>query len=449
MHRWLTYFLLTVSLAAAAFLTGGVNAPQWEWSALGISVAGCLSAFVDSKRKGSRQRWGLMLLDLMLGWILLQLIPLPVGLVALLSPSRWSAAAAARVVTGQDSGAWLALSVAPAASLERLLDVLPAMTAFVVAREMAWWWSDRLWLAVAPVIGIAWLESLLGLIQFYFMRMAGGDAASATGTYVNRNHFAGLLEMAFPLAAMWAISTWRRGATRLKDPAGSALRASGLFAIASCLLAGVVVSLSRMGFLAALAAVGLTVLSLAASQGAGEFNARHRWFWIASIALPVYIFAVLSTKEMAVRFADLAATDDISKDARMEIWADTTRLIGAYKWTGCGLGAYEHCLYRFKTAAPTNTVDFAHNDYLQILSEVGVPGGFLTAAIAGWILSRILSVVLFRRGGKNWEVAVGLLAAFMALGLHSFADFNLYIPANGLALAWLGGVAVSPGLRER
>jgi hypothetical protein len=58
-------------------------------------------------------------------------------------------------------------------------------------------------------------------------------------------------------------------------------------------------------------------------------------------------------------------------------------------------------------------------------------------------------VVLFRRGGKNWELALGLLAVFLALGLHSLADFNLYIPANALALAWLGGVAVSPGLRER
>jgi O-antigen ligase len=133
----------------------------------------------------------------------------------------------------------------------------------------------------------------------------------------------------------------------------------------------------------------------------------------------------------------------------MEIWNDTTRLVAAYKWTGCGLGAYEHCLYRFKTVAPTHTVDFAHNDYLQILSEVGVPGGLLMAAIAGWILWRTLSVVLFMRGGKNRELAAALLAVFLALGLHSLTDFNLYIPANALALAWLGGVAVNPGLRER
>jgi O-antigen ligase len=222
-----------------------------------------------------------------------------------------------------------------------------------------------------------------------------------------------------------------------------------LFAVAACLLVGVIVSLSRMGFLSTLAAVALTAMSLPASRRTGELRPRRWWLVIVPITLPLLILVFLSTREMELRFAEMAATEDISKDTRMEIWNDTTRLVAAYKWTGCGLGAYEHCLYRFKTAAPANSVDFAHNDYLQILSEVGVPGGLLVTAIAGWILWRILSVVLFRRGGKNWELALGLLAVFLALGLHSLADFNLYIPANALALAWLGGVAVSPGLRER
>jgi O-antigen ligase len=450
MPRWLTYFLMTASLAAAVFSKGGVYPSQWEWSALGISLAACLSVLAGSRRQGRRGHpLGVTLLILLLGWILLQLVPLPASLVAQLSPARWNVVSAARDAAGRDHDSWLALSVAPAATMERLVDVLPAMAAFVAAREMGWWWGARMWLTVAPIVAIAWLESLLGLIQFYFMRMAGGAAASATGTYVNRNHFAGLMEMAFPVAIMWAIYTWRKGITRLNQPAGPAFRASALCAVAACLLIAIIVSLSRMGFLSTLAAVSLTALSLPASQRVGDFGRRRWWLWIIPIVVPLGIVVFLSTQEMAFRFADLAATEDISKDTRMEIWTDTAQLVKAYKWTGCGLGAYEHCLYPFKTVAPTNTVEFAHNDYLQILSEVGVPGGLLILAVAGWILSRLLSVVLFMRGGKNWELAVGLLAVFLALGLHSLADFNLYIPANALALAWLGGIAVSPGLKER
>jgi len=55
-------------------------------------------------------------------------------------------------------------------------------------------------------------------------------------------------------------------------------------------------------------------------------------------------------------------------------------------------------------------------------------------------------VVLWKRGGREWELTVGLLCALLAIGFHSLADFNLYIPANALPVAWLGGVAISPAL---
>src|ERR1035437_2020942 len=64
-----------------------------------------------------------------------------------------------------------------------------------------------MWLVAAPVLVLAWLEAVLGLAQFFFMRMAGPNAASVTGTYVNYDHFAGLLEMSFPLAIVGALST--------------------------------------------------------------------------------------------------------------------------------------------------------------------------------------------------------------------------------------------------
>lgn len=57
-------------------------------------------------------------------------------------------------------------------------------------------------------------------------------------------------------------------------------------------------------------------------------------------------------------------------------------------------------------------------------------------------------MVLWRRSTRNWELAVGLLAAFVTVGIHSLGDFNLYIPANALVFAWLSGTAVSPGLRR-
>ena len=107
----------------------------------------------------------------------------------------------------------------------------------------------------------------------------------------------------------------------------------------------------------------------------------------------------------------------------------------------CGLGAYERGLYQFKTAAPTNTVDYAHNDYLQMAAELGIPGVLLLAALAVWVFGRTLRVVIFMRGSPNWALACGLLGAFLAIAVHSLADFNLYVPANALAFAWLAGLS--------
>jgi O-antigen ligase len=481
--RWAAYWLMSASLAAAVFLKGGVYPRQWTWSALGLSVAAALALTTranNGKQLRSSDKWGLGVMVLLLAWMIFQLAPLPPTLVKRLTPEHWNAVAAARKVTGQDPGAWVSFSVAPSATFARLLDVVPAMAALLVAREMASWWRDRIWIAIAPVLGAASFQSLVGLAQFYLMPAAGGQPGSVSGTYVNRNHFAGLLEMAFPVAVALAISAWRKGASQrlayssvAGETAGPALPMVLYPAASACLLAGVVVSQSRMGFISTLAGAGFSMLIVPLSRiappqrdaatrdAASEDAARPRdqtdragrgwrqaWRWAVPLAVPLSILILLPTRELVLRFADMASTQEVSTAERVKIWRDTLHLIGAYKWTGCGLGAFEHGFYLHQTAAPVNTVDFAHNDFLQILAELGILGALLAGALVGWIAARTLAVVLWGRGAKKGEMAAGPLFSLVTVAVHSLADFNLYIPANALVFAWLSGVAVSPGLRR-
>jgi O-antigen ligase len=451
MTRWLSYCLFTLSFATAVLLKGGVYPQQWQWSAAGIAVASIL-LFVSSRAfpAGSYEpAVSNALLSLLLAWMVFQLVPLPMSLVERLSPHRWQALVAARAATGQNAIRWAALSLAPAASAERLLDVVPAMAVFVTARQMGWWLRDRMWIATAPVVCIAWAESALGLIQFYSMRGGGLKVGSATGTYVNRNHFAGLLELAFPLALMWSISVWRSGVTRPAQTTNVALRAALLLGMAACILAGIVVSLSRMGFLSTIIAAGVTLLMLFV---AGRFrkadDGRMTWGWLIPFIPLLAALWLLPTRELTERLGGMTTTAELSTDNRIDIWRDTLRMAPAYTWVGCGLGAYEKGMYAYKTVAPTNTLDFAHNDYLQVFVELGVIGTALAGGLLGWILWRAAAVVLRERRSRNWELAMGLFAALLSLSFHSLADFNLYIPANALVFAWLGGLAVSPGLRD-
>ena len=54
-------------------------------------------------------------------------------------------------------------------------------------------------------------------------------------------------------------------------------------------------------------------------------------------------------------------------------WKESLPLVAAYPITGCGLGAYESCFLAYKKVAPGYTVDFAHNDYLHVMAEFGLP----------------------------------------------------------------------------
>ncbi len=443
---WAAYGMMTLALVAAVALKGGVYPQQWAWSAVGISAAALMALASRGKEEGGpRERsWAVMVMGALLGYMALQMAPLPAGLVEWLSPERWKQMEAARAATGMAAKDWMALSVAPGATFERLLDVTGAMAGFLAAREMGRVWRQRAWLVAAPVMVVAWMESVIGLAQYSAQRATGGAAVAVTGTYVNRNHFAGLLEMGFPLAVMMAGALWRKGTTRQRRPAWVALGTVALLGAAGSMLAAVVVSLSRMGFLSTLAAVGLAAFAVMLSR------AKRGWSWRLAIpaAVVMALLIFLPTKALVGRFAELAASEQLTRDTRLEIWRDTIHVIGAYKWTGCGLGAYERGLYAYKTVAPTNTVDFAHNDYLQILAELGIPGAALAAALGGMIFWDVLQAVLWNRRGRNWELAVGLLGALLAMGIHSLADFNLYIPANALALAWLSGLVESPAIRE-
>lgn len=442
-------------LAAAALEHGGVNADEWQLLAVVISVASAACVLLRSRRQQtSGPAIDLALLTAVAAWMVFAVVPLPSAIVAKLSPNSDMLATAARTITGADAHTWAALSVAPAATVERLLFVFPAMAVFVAAREMPLWWTrERAWLAVLPVIVVGVIEALIGIAQFNAGPFNAGASQSVSGTYVNRNHYAGLLELALPLTLTAAIALWsgsgsrvrgrhHRGHQRSERSLGSALQAGALLLAAACLLAGVVTSLSRMGFMTTL--VSVATVSMGWLLARRQQGARQTWLWSIPLILPLAIVLLIATNGMVLRFADSANSGDISADGRLQIWRETMRLISAYPWTGAGLGTFEHALYPFRVALSTSAVDYAHNDYLQILAELGIVGLVLTLSLAAVIAWRAATAA-FRRGPSSW-LGMGVLASLLALALHSLVDFNLYVPANALALAWLAGVAVSPGL---
>jgi O-antigen ligase len=374
--------------------------------------------------------FGLLLFAILLG--ILQIVRIPISWIQFISPHRAAELAVATPVIGPVSSA--SLSAVPGASKDALLILAGYVLVYLITADLRRRLRKGYWLLVGPIILIAALEAVLGILQY------SGGADAGVGTYVNRNHFAGLLEMSLPLAVMLGVHLLTRETDRGSQAAISpGILASGLFAVSALILVSIVDSHSRMGFLSVLSALLLMGVVGVLRHYSEE---RAAWRWLAVFGLLatfVLAFVFLSSDKLIGRFSVMTVANELSNDTRREIWHETVPLIKDYAVTGCGLGAYESCFFPYKFVAPGHIVDYAHNDYLQVMAELGVPAFICLLAV--FVLDYANALRRTGRSTSSRHLALACAGSLTAILIHSSADFNLYIPANGMLAAWVAGIA--------
>jgi O-antigen ligase len=103
--------------------------------------------------------------------------------------------------------------------------------------------------------------------------------------------------------------------------------------------------------------------------------------------------------------------------------------------TGVGPGIDQLVLAR--TTGGATVFRFAHNEYLQVLAELGILGGVLLVAFLALVMHR-----LWRDRVDAGALGVGGLAALTALALHAGFDFVWHIPAVPLLAAAFVGLSM-------
>jgi len=268
----------------------------------------------------------------------------------------------------------------------------------------------------AALASFALLQGMASNGKLYWMRTPrmGGQIY---GPYVNHNHYAGLMEMLVPIPLVLSVSHLASSRQRMLAAATAAVMASTIFLSGSrggmlalvieLLIFAVVLIRQQRGFRTAVsvAAFLLIVISLLTWVGGGELSRR-----VSSI----------STETRS----------EITGGMRLTIDRDALHMFSKKPVLGWGVRAFPVVYPQFRSFYTNFFVNEAHNDYLQLLVEMGLLG--FGAML--WFL-----IVVYRRAVikiKDWTSDVsGAVTLACMLGcsgilVHSTVDFNLQIPAN-------------------
>ena len=427
---WLGYLVgLGLIWSCAVFRKGATAERDWLYCLLAVGALTLLYWIHTPKNQlapALPRRTSLPLL-LLLGVMVLQLVPLPAPLLESASPAR----AELRNSLAAASPGWSSASVTPSKTVFHLLRFLGCIATLLLARELTWRLRRKSWMVAVPLVLVASLEGLLAVIQTAVQPSRLG----VSGTYVNHNHLAGMLELSLPFSlAIVAILVKRSGGPPSGAPAARAAAAAIGVAL---IFAGLLCSFSRAGFLAALISVAVMAALALTARGASRARIAAA---LAAILFLAATFFLLLPDGFIVRYAGVASTDGLLSEGRFSLWSETLDLVRAYPVLGCGFGAYQSAFYQFKRSWPHVTDDYAHNDYLQLLAELG-PLGLLSGL---WLVAGILAGVIAARRklpDQFLPVSLACVGSVVAIGIHSAADFNLYIPANSMQFAWILGIA--------
>ncbi len=381
-------------------------------------------------------------------WIGIQLVPLPLSLLSKLSPAN---SLTASWLAANHGSHWGTISIYPDATVLGLFKILAYLCVFALAVQFFDSGRRKSFLVLALIIlgcfeaGYGIVQHLLGWNNIFGMTDPY-DFLVAIGTYINRNHFAGLIELTFPFAFAYAFYTYqlwsdaRHRGTSIRSESGGessiGFRIVFYLFLAVMMVISAVFSFSRGGILSvSFALIAMSLLTL--------FKARKKsWgLVIAGIAVLGLGFSLwIGLGGVVQRFERMGNSKHIKAEVRGMIWHDTVQLLRANPVFGTGLGTYGEALRPFQTHLVDLHIDHAHNDYLEFACETGIVGCSILFLPIFYLLIRM--VIFFLRDHRRYRrsVLLGCIGSTLALLIHSLVDFNLQVPANAMIFALILGI---------
>jgi len=384
----------------------------------------------------------LWLLALFLIWTGIQTIPLPHSVLQIIAPHT------AQVLAASDQTGYASIALDPYLTAKSMLKgiayisiMLLMLTLMDSHRKIRWF----AYTVLAAGLFQAAYGSYMALsgVEYSFFIEKQRHLNSATGTFMNRNHLAGFLEMSLAIGIGLMITNlsndraqgWRNRLRKLLETLISPKALIRLTLIIMCI--GLIMSKSRMGnsaFFASLLISG--VLFLLISRHAKRSTSI---FLISLIVLDILLVGSwIGLGRVVQRLEDT----NMVTEHRDEVGRDTLTMIAAQPFTGIGAGNYFSVFPNFQQADIHNHYYHAHNDYLEFISESGLIGLLPLALAVLYCLFLSAKTMRRRRSPLMLGMAFAAFMGILSILIHSTVDFNLQIPANAVMFLLLMSLAI-------
>ena len=296
--------------------------------------------------------------------------------------------------------------------------------------------ESRVRVLVYTVLAIAVASAVFGILRHSTQQETGFvlpllKQNQGYGQFINKNHFAYLMEMAFGLGLGIVLG-------------GGVPRERFMIYVALLLpiWTGLVLANSRGGILAMLAQVIVALLVLISG-----LSSDYRLPKMAQSA--VFRSALLVALVVGILFGTFwvggdrlatnfeAASNEITSvgsregASRNEIWRATLKMFAAHPILGVGLGGYWIGITAYHDASGLMTPQEAHNDYLELLSS----GGLIGLALGVWFVVAVVRKTrqnLLVSNGYKRAVRIGAVLGITGVAAHSLVDFGLHIMTNAI-----------------
>lgn len=302
---------------------------------------------------------------------------------------------------------------------------LLALTAFLALLYRYAATENRVRVLVYTVIGVAIVSAIFGILRQTTQHETGFvlpllKQNQGFAQFINKNHFAYLMEMALGLALGLIIT-------------GGSKQKLIQFAMLLPIWVGLVLSNSRGGIMAMLVQVVLAALLLLRTT---TLRLALAAVLVAGVLIgTIWVGGERLVTNFSAAGSELTATDRDGA-SRNEIWRATLKMFVAHPILGAGLGAYWIGITAFHDASGVLIPQEAHNDYLELLSS----GGVIGLALGAWF-----AVTVMRLARRNLKIDTGFMRAVRigsVLGIagvaaHSLLDFGLHLTGNAVVFLTL------------